>query len=199
MLRRAHVECAASGGRWPLPQTGPGAAGRQRGCSRVRSGLARNPLRYSRYRIHPGAQGPVCGEQETGRTWLPAPLVWTWVRAYRQLHAGNAGLRPATTSLPVSPCSIELVLPVYTRRSKGCAHARCALLYFKLSVKKGESFVVHSSTTFPRLSRVGELRNSEDAANLHVLFRWRSEENCGERALYDISRHIDCCKHVNRF
>jgi hypothetical protein len=45
-------------------------------------------------------QGPVAEEQKAIRAWLPAPLVWTWVRAYRQLHAGNAGLRPATTSFP---------------------------------------------------------------------------------------------------
>jgi hypothetical protein len=54
----------------------------------------------SRCRCHPGAQGPVAEEQKAKRAWLPAPLVWTWVRAYRQLHAGNAGLRPATTSFP---------------------------------------------------------------------------------------------------
>ena len=30
-----------------------------------------------------GAQGPSCGEQRVDRAWLPAPLVWTWVRAYR--------------------------------------------------------------------------------------------------------------------
>lgn len=39
-------------------------------------------------------------ERETA--WLPALLVWTWVRAHRQLHAGNAGLRPATTNFPMA-------------------------------------------------------------------------------------------------
>jgi hypothetical protein len=58
LLRRAHVECAASGGRWPLPQTGPGAAGRQRGCSRVRSGLARKPAPLFAVPHSSGRAGP---------------------------------------------------------------------------------------------------------------------------------------------
>src|ERR1700733_3213422 len=50
-----------------------------------------------------GRTGPGCGRAESGTAWLPAPLVWTWVRAHRQLLAGNAGLRPATTSIPSYP------------------------------------------------------------------------------------------------
>jgi hypothetical protein len=86
---------------WPLPQTGPVLWKTKGLCPRTQWVCPRGiPIRFSRCRCHPGAQGPVAEEQKAIRAWLPAPLVWTWVRAYRQLHAGNAGLRPATTSFP---------------------------------------------------------------------------------------------------
>ena len=86
---------------WPLPQTGPTLWKTKGLCPRTEwACLKASPVRCSRRRCHPGAQGPVAESRGRKRAWLPAPLVWTWVRAYRQLHAGNAGLRPATTSFP---------------------------------------------------------------------------------------------------
>ena len=120
-----------------MPQTGPGPARRRRDLIRVRNELAREAHSAVRGALGPGAQGPVCGEQETSRAWLPAPLVWTWVRAYRQQHAGNAGLRPATTSLPSCPRATELDFRSTQAGAKGCAHARCALLSFSCQSKKG--------------------------------------------------------------
>ena len=57
---------------------------------------------------------------------------------------------------------------------------RRALLLLKLSVKKGESYIADCSTTFPRLSRVGEVRNREDAANVRTLLALRFAANRAE-------------------
>ena len=62
-------------------------------------------------------------ERETA--WLPALLVWTWVRAHRQLHAGNAGLRPATTNFPYGSACVTVVSAGCSAPIKrGCAHFR---------------------------------------------------------------------------
>ncbi len=192
-----------------MPQTGPTLWKTKWLCPRTEwACLEASPVRCSRRRCQSGRTGPSCGEQRTERAWLPAPLVWTWVRAYRQLHAGNAGLRPATTSFPFALLYriwdrwIErsrqerlrlLPFPFYTFRSNGLRTRRKrALLKLKLSVKKGESCVVDSSTTFPRLSREGQLRNGEDAANLRAFLRLRFAENCADRALYEVPRFCDC-------
>src|ERR1700679_3460249 len=86
----------------PWPPTGPGLWKTDR-LVHVTEGAARkhSPVRESRCHCHPGAQGPVAESREW-TAWLPALLVWTWVRAHRQLHAGNAGLRPATTNFPIA-------------------------------------------------------------------------------------------------
>jgi hypothetical protein len=93
---------------WQLPQSRPCAFGRRRGCVRVRNGIGRKhfPSAFA-VPLSSGHTGPICGEQRTHRAWLPAPLVWTWVRAHRQLLAGNAGLRPATTSFPANPARVK--------------------------------------------------------------------------------------------
>jgi hypothetical protein len=134
----------------PLPQTGPGLWKTKRPRPRYGVGCVEaSPIRESRCRCHPGAQGPLRKEQSAERAWLPAPLVWTWVRAYRQLHTGNAGLRPATTSFPlacfVSPwvvldaaffqeklrplpfigLHVQEQLGLRTRRSALCSNSSC--------------------------------------------------------------------------
>lgn len=157
-----------------------------------------------------GRTGPGCGRAESGTAWLPAPLVWTWVRAHRQLLAGNAGLRPATTSIPSypawdkarvmlmqHPCQERLrshpFSALHMQEQWFCAHAetRSALTQV-VSQKDGENCIVDCSTTFPRLSRARHLRNGEDVANLRVLLRLRFAEKCAEHVLHDVPRCGDC-------
>lgn len=176
-----------------MPQTRARACRRQRSCSRVRNELARE------------ARAAVRGT--------------AFIRAHRALFAesrrpaGHGCQRPSSgpgsgptgnclpempdcdqprRAFPLVPCSIELVtsgLHVQEQRVRTCQMCPAQI---QIVGKKGESFVINSSTTFPRLSRVSELRNSEHPANLHAFFRLRSAEVCAERALSGISRNIDC-------
>jgi hypothetical protein len=208
--RARHTTCAAPGevGRCRRPAL---AGGRQNGCVHVRKEL-REKLVHPRIAVplSSGHTGPSCGEQRTERAWLPALLVWTWVRAYRQLHAGNAGLRPATTSFPFALHCLERggylmqrsrqerlrPLPfsgLHMQEQWFCAHAEArSALTQVVSQKKAKAALSIRSTTFPRVSRAGEVRNREDAANLRRLLPLRFAENCAERALHDVRGQSDC-------
>jgi hypothetical protein len=168
-------------------------------------GMASRSLRYSRCRCPPGALGPCCGEQRAERTWLPAPLVWIWVRAHRQLHAGNARLRPATTSFPLCFCPVQSVAAFSRNRGCGppcglhnagrslrCAHTVTRPALTQVVNKKGENCAVDCSTTFPRVSRAAEVRNREDAANTHAIFELRFPEICAVRARRVFLLFRDC-------
>src|SRR6185437_14719780 len=104
--------------------------GKQSGLVRVWSGVPESNSHFANrgaavVRAH---RAPLRKEQRTEQAWLPAPLVWTWVRAYRQLHAGNAGLRPATTSFSRSLCFVSpwVVLDA-AFSSGGCVHFRLSV------------------------------------------------------------------------
>ncbi len=72
-------------------------------------------------------------------------------------------------------------ISVYTKRKQEVRTCRDALCSnSSCQSKKGESCIADCSTTFPRLSRVGELRNREDAANVRSFFELRFAENCAE-------------------
>ena len=183
--------------------------GRQRGSVRVRNGFASKQLPSAfRGAAVIRAHRAHLQRAETERAWLPAPLVWTWVRAHRQLLAGNAGLRPATTSFPANPasCKARIMLNAAILVGKGCKHLplthagamglrtrRNALCSNSSCLQKnGEICIVDCSTTFPRVSRASELRNREEAANMRTLLRLRFAENCADQALHDVPHCGNC-------
>lgn len=188
---QAHDRRAAPGRRLAVAANRPGAMENKEALSAYEVAF-RRPRSLFAVPLSSGRTGPICGEQRTERAWLPAPLVWTWVRAYRQLHAGNAGLRPATTSFPVRFClckalqrSRQKTVAVTSFRStqsgsKRCAHAETcpALTQVVVSQKKVNAVLPIARQRFQRLSRVGEVRNREEAANVRTFFELRFAENC---------------------
>jgi hypothetical protein len=138
-----------------------------------------------------GRTGPSCGEQRAKRAWLPALLVWTWVRSYRRLLAGNARLRPATTNFSRLRRSIEcgqcvmqrprkerlrpLPLPVYTCRSNGLRTCRTRPALIQLSVKKRRKLHCRLLDNVPETKQSGtsaqRRRCGESARTFTVAFR----------------------------
>ncbi len=82
---------------------------------------------------------------------------------------------------------------VYTCRSnRVCAHAEARPALTQVVSKKAKAALSIARQRFPRLSRGRQLRNGEDAANLHTLFPLRLATNCADHALHDLPQQSDC-------
>ena len=105
----------------PWPPTGPGLW-KTEGSSTLRRGLRGSILpSENRGATVIRAHKAQLRRAERETAWLPALLVWTWVRAHRQLHAGNAGLRPATTNFPYGSACVTVVSAGCSARSREAA------------------------------------------------------------------------------
>jgi len=166
------------------------------------------PIRESRCRCHPGAQGPVAESRGRNRHGCQRP------------SCGH-GSGPTGDCVPEMPdcdqprrasCSLCFVspwvvldaafssggcvhfhLPVYTcRNNRVCAHAEARPALTQVVSKKAKAALSIPRQRFPRLSRGRQLRNGEDAANLHTLFPLRLATKCGDHALHDLLQQSDC-------
>jgi hypothetical protein len=154
-------------------------------------------------------RAPLRKEQSAKQAWLPAPLVWTWVRAYRQTAHRKCRTATSHDELSRSLCivspwvvldaafssggCVHFHLPVYTCRSnRVCAHAEARPALTQVVSKKAKAALSIPRQRFQRLSRGRQLRNGEDAANLHTLFPLRLATNCAHHALHDLSQRSDC-------
>jgi hypothetical protein len=176
-----------------LPRTGPVLWKTKRPCPRTKW-LFEGPCFAVRGAVcHPGAQGPVAESRERNGHGCQRPSC-----GHGSGPTGNCMPEMPDCDQPrrASPCasasckalqrSSEKTAAITSfrstqSRSKRCAHAKTRpALTQVVSQKKGESYIADCSTTFPRLSRVGELRNREDAANVRAFFELRFAENCAE-------------------
>src|SRR3954454_23598092 len=90
--RSARANTAPAGGSrrdWPLPQTGPALWKTKRLCPRAEWVCEKHIPPAVRGAAVIRAHRAQLRRAEDEWAWLPALLVWTWVRAHRQLHAGN--------------------------------------------------------------------------------------------------------------
>jgi hypothetical protein len=169
-----------------LPQTGPRLWKTKRLRPRA-EGAARKhlPSANRSAAVIRARRGPSCGEQRVDRAWLPAPSCGPGSGPTGNCNAGNAGLRPATTNIPmallVSPWVVRdaapssgMTAPTSVSRSTragatGCAHAETLPALTQVVGKKGESCIVDCSTMFPetkqsrRMAQQGRCGESECA------------------------------------
>lgn len=126
MTVKTRSTCGSRRG-WPLPQTGPTLWKTQRPCPRSEwSCLEASPIRCSRRRCHPGAQGPVAESRGRNGHGCQRPSC-----GHGSGPTGNCMPEmPDATShdeLPRLPCSIESEAAgssALDRRGRVCFHFR---------------------------------------------------------------------------
>jgi hypothetical protein len=74
----------------------------------------------------------------------------------------------------------------------GCAYAVAHPALTQVVSKKAKAASSIPRQRFPRLSRVGKVRNREDVANLRAILRLRSTRNCAGGVLHELSHYRDC-------
>jgi hypothetical protein len=120
-----------------------------------------HPTRCSRRRRHPGAQGPVAESRGRNGHGCLRSSCGQWVRAHRQLHAGNTGLRPATTSFPSAPLD-RLWMKLNAAFS---VRSRRVSLPFPVSTCT-ERWVAHTPGTRPALTKVVSQKMAKTALSI---------------------------------
>ena len=192
-----------------MPQTGPGLwktrrprprtewAARKhfpfanRGAAVIRA--HRTQLRKEQKRNGHGCQRPSCGHGSgpTGNCMPEMPDCDQPRRAFPlALFCVTVGVLDAAFS---SGGCVHFRLSVYTCRSnRVCAHAEARPALTQVVSKKAKAALSITRQRFQRLSRGRQLRNGEDAANLHTLFPLRLATNCADHALHDLPQQSDC-------